>query len=844
MMSPWKRLLPILCLCVCALGSVKAAGLAGSFSSELDTDHYDCVLTLLPATTASRTNAVRLTLEWGTGKGYLQAVITKTSITLYSIQGSKKVQIGQATPAIISGAPYHLVLMRRGSSLGLMHNDTLLFRGEVPSTGGNEAGIVCDSGWTLAEKPRIQRLEPVIFADDFMRSKDEPGPWKVVSGQWGLSSAWDRIPHGNTNRFSNTMYAQNPFAWVGMNRDGGSATCMVGEPFWEDYTFATAVRAGITGAFGAVVNMTDAKNGLLVRWSPVTDHSARGNRLILYALVNGEGKELASSPGGYLPNQWYKLSLVTSLDGLHVFTDGTERLAVKNIAPWRGGVALYAEGKEGVTFDDVSVYGRTLNTDLLLETQQSQMNQRFAEDRNGMKDWSDSRSDWTAASGLPNHYWFHRDIYGDHEWMAMTVRPTPFTSGELWMTLNGDGQNPTSGDRATIQLSGTPGKVTCTIYHDMKQLATKTIDPLPADVDYTLRFWRVGTKLTLEMDDATIVAATDNSPATGLRPAYRANGCFATARNVLVLSRNMMDYTFANAPADWLDQGTWMPTIRWSCAPQWSFLAGWSRGEASMWHKQRFVGDQSFEAFVGIKMEYPREREIYPNRYRDMAITICGDGLNPRSGYSGVYASSDIGDGSRRLVLMRNGEVVASRPLDDRFKPNQGANHRSWFDLELRKHGATVDFVIKFPWIKNPNNEPEILSLTFTDPKPIAGGLPAIWTTDNGISIARARLNYANPPQPNIDPMVTIDDPWYPDWADLNHPLTLAFPNSASTDAKPITLKTQPLTVPGGDEAAIKPEGQRVTFQPTKTGFHWYKIFATDGEVNSPAFHLNLPVFD
>ncbi len=117
--------------------------------------------------------------------------------------------------------------------------------------------------------------------------------------------------------------------------------------------------------------------------------------------------------------------------------------------------------------------------------------------------------------------------------------------------------------------------------------------------------------LWLEVDGVRMVQVDQCKPAGGLRPIYRADGGFANIQNVVVLNRSMLDYTFANAPVDWQGDGNWMPTVRWACSPEWSYLGGWSRGDAVLWHKERFTGDQALLAFVGPKMEYPREREPY-----------------------------------------------------------------------------------------------------------------------------------------------------------------------------------------------------------------------------------------
>ena len=97
----------------------------------------------------------------------------------------------------------------------------------------------------------------------------------------------------------------------------------------------------------------------------------------------------------------------------------------------------------------------------------------------------------------------------------------------------------------------------------------------------------LGNTLQLQCDGKPVLEATDAQPLPGRHAAYRANGCFALAHDMQVISRNVLEYTFTSAPVDWIGEGTWMPTIRWTCAPQWSFLGGWSRGDAVLWHKER-----------------------------------------------------------------------------------------------------------------------------------------------------------------------------------------------------------------------------------------------------------------
>ncbi|MHB9131632.1 MAG: LamG-like jellyroll fold domain-containing protein [Armatimonadota bacterium] len=823
---------------------VHAAAPGGAFSDELSVTSYDCTLGLTPAKAIAAGATVTLLLDWLDAGNHTRIKIIPATITIDVVAKGKTARVQQFKAGVTPGQPYPFTVLRRGSWLGVICSGALVFRGEVARPTGAQAGVTATGAWSV-DSARIQRLEPVVFADNFMRTADEPGAWAIRSGEWKLQSAWDQDPHGNTNRFTFTDYAQNPFAWVGRST-GAFALCTAGEAFWEDYTFTTAVCPPATGAVGVLVNAVDGKNGLLLRWSPANDRGAQGNRLILYRMSAGQLTKLSEEQGGYVPKQWYQLSVVSNLEGVTVLVDKQPRLTVKDVSPWRGGVGLYAEGKEAAVFDDITVYGRGVKKDLLTENRVAQANQRFTNDSKGMKEWSTELGEWTSFPDAPGTRLSRQHFYGDH-WITLTLKPRAVSTStaplaapavakvnELSMVLNSDGKEITSGYRAVLQLTAEGQKPAVTLYRNTTKLASKVIATLTPNEAYALRLARRDNRVWVELDGKTVLEGVDKAPLAGLLPAYRASGCYAGVDNVVVVGRNQLDYIFADAPVDWLAQGTWIPTIRWSCSPSWSFLAGWSRGEAALWHKQRFTGDQSFEAFVAPKMEYPRQRALYEFRYRDMAITICGDGRNPRSGYSGIFMASGS-DGSRqeRTVLLRNGVEVASIPVPTAEVPNKDNSHRNWFDLVLYKRGSTVEF-----WVEG------VKRLTYTDPNPLDGGVPAIWTQDNGISIARARLHFANAPQPRTDRQVILGDPWHPEWANVKTPLPLDFSGAWSTSGKPVRVQATPEEAPAGDEKAMTTSNEGTIFTPLKAGQHWYRISAGDGENQSADFHLALPVFD
>jgi len=825
---------------VCGLlqsGPCRAAQAIEWFGTA-DGDRYDCRLDFTLDQHLSTGSSLAVLLEAAENGDGVCLTLTRRELAVEVIDRGKRK--GYIKTPCTPGEKLQFTVMRRGGKLGVLLGDVLIPFTPVPRGKGDRAGTIAGTGWTV-EDARVQPLEPVVFADNFMRTADESGGWTINRGQWGLQSAWDRDPKGGSLKFSYAEYALNPFAWAGRAETGG-ALCTVGQPFWEDYTVTAAVCPPLDGSAGVAVNYAGPDCYLLARWTPANDRGPRGNRLELLRVTAGKETLITSAPGGYLPGQWYRLSVDSTLDGVRVLIDGQERLVAHGLDLFRGAVGLYVEGANPATFDDVTVYGHAVKTDLIAEQQQAHLSDRFTEDHKGMGEWVAAGSNWTPMPGAPGFRAHRLDFYGDH-WMTVPLtagaRAPAFSAtspaaqpaaNALTMILNGDGASKDAGYRAILEQSADGKALACALYRNARKLTEKQCPPLDPTEAYTVRFAHMAGRLRLEMDGEPLLDAPDGGALPGLRPAYGASGSLARVGDVLVLGRNLLDYSFTDSPVDWLTEGAWMATTRWSCSNQWSFLGGWSRGDAVLWNKQRFTGDQTFEAYVAPKMEYPREQETYWMRYRDMGIVICGDGHDARTGYTGIAGVPDeAGNPNRRSILLRNGKIVATAGWQF---PVAGDGHTMWFDLMLRKRGNIVEF-----WIEG---RPVI---TFTDDQPIDSGVPGVLAVNNGMAVARARLAFANPPAPRTDPLLTIDDPWYPAWANVGRPLSLDFPHTFDTTGKPVHLEAVPREVPAAEKATPAVEGTRVTIVPQAPGDHWYQVRASDGKYASPAFHITLPVF-
>lgn len=193
------------------------------------------------------------------------------------------------------------------------------------------------------------------------------------------------------------------------------------------------------------------------------------------------------------------------------------------------------------------------------------------------------------------------------------------------------------------------------------------------------------------------------------------------------------DYTFSTAPTDWQPvSGEWEIVNRFACDPRWTFYGGWGPQVAAVWNKHRFAGDVVVEAYVAFKHGVRTGGWSY--QPTDLCLTLCGDGRNPGSGYSFIYA----GDHNRRTMIWRQERLLAatseprflSPSLAQGFPPAEEF-HRRWWRLEARRIGRQISF-----WIDGEK------ALEVEDPDPLWGGQVGIWTVRNGIMVARVRIFY------------------------------------------------------------------------------------------------------
>ena len=191
-----------------------------------------------------------------------------------------------------------------------------------------------------------------------------------------------------------------------------------------------------------------------------------------------------------------------------------------------------------------------------------------------------------------------------------------------------------------------------------------------------------------------------------------------------IYSKHTWNELFEQAPTQWYwRDGMFGMNSRWSCQPDWNFMAGQSHALAAFFSKAAYYGDQEFECFMSLRMAVPEELNYYIRH--SLCVSFCTDGLNLDSGYTLIFS----GERNTRTFLLKRGKEIAST-TNPRFLMPTGASHLNvhykWWNFDLKK--ADNRIVAKL-------NGGTIFDVA--DPDPIDGGHQAFWSVANGFVVAR-----------------------------------------------------------------------------------------------------------
>jgi hypothetical protein len=591
------------------------------------------------------------------------------------------------------------LLIRRGlRTLSVIGGAAELLRASTGLTPGGAFAV--HAGSVGLVQPLCQPAAPAVFDDDFMREPDSPTPWTPVSG------AWRNLGVGNEE------YSVNGFHYVGKS-DQTPALATAGDWFWEDYWYSAAVQLASAGAqVGLCALVQD--NGDYVAFT-ADPAGAEGAKLRLVRRLAGSDTLLAEIDGGLALNQWYRLGMRMSGGTIEAVLDGRQVLSCPN-PEVRGGYIGLLVRNGSARFDDAVVRPNSEPMRELRDEGSPLAELPVSLGPHDSLTWASPATPWEADPERPSLLWHDGFFPRDFD-LSLKVRPVAERAMRRFILAPSFGAPEDQRLAVTLLLEPGSAAATVALQRPAGKPASKRVK---LQDDATLEVTRRADRLVVLWCGAPLLKV-DNA-GVYRRAALEVFGPPVRAKDLTAQSASARDYVFGVAPTDWwVSSGEWQVSARWACDDRWSWLAGWGTGDAAIWSKRRFDGDQAVDFWVGVKMTAPGGAET--QRCRDYNLVICGDQQNPRSGYSFILG----GDGGVKTQLLRNGQVVAEAPT---IRVPAGYNvHHCWF----RVRASRIGNVISYDFERRP-------VFRYEDPDPLPGGYVGLWTRNSGILIPRVTI--------------------------------------------------------------------------------------------------------
>jgi len=209
------------------------------------------------------------------------------------------------------------------------------------------AGLVYRKPEVTSIRLRTYDCGEVYFGDDFM--SDVAQQWTPQEGTW-------RILKGKT-----VTKTSNPFSYSGQRteRPAISIAEKPGSMNWDTYSASVTARDEGGAAVGLLYYVADKQNYHLFRCG---SRQSQKPALELVGVRDGREKILATTPGGLIPNQFYRLRVDVDGTTARAYIDDNLVLTAADETLIGGTIGLYTDSKLGATFDDIFVrdigYGR------------------------------------------------------------------------------------------------------------------------------------------------------------------------------------------------------------------------------------------------------------------------------------------------------------------------------------------------------------------------------------------------------------------------------------------------------------------------------------------------------
>ena len=541
-------------------------------------------------------------------------------------------------------------------------------------------------GVAPAPEVTVVRASEIYASDDFMRSKDEATVWRTLSGHWGIESV------------NNPGLSANAFVYSGRGADSAPAVAVLGEPWWDDYSFEVSAKPVAGANVGLLFRYVDEANHYALRQASGT----AGESLQLVRVEGGRETVLKEARGRLRPGQWGRLRITAFGSRLTAHVDDREVLSAQDSTLAFGMIGLRVAGEAGADFDDMFVRG------------QRGIIEEF---RTGVVTWQRKGGEWTVRQGTPatgpslraigpprDSTRPHAKLLAGHDSWAdsrLSVEVNPNSKGTFGIVTRY--QDETDHDLFLYDTKAGTYSFVSVRGGEQRVVGRAPAEPMTAVRSLSVRL--VDGVTICEVDGARVLSHfnADLAPGkVGLCVARESSAGFRglavtfpePARPVLTkLDTFAAETTMANwaaAKSDWRK----IPT---DC---------WGRKVPVEWHRGGFPGGGSMQ--IGGAFD--------PTKNGALHLFICcdvsaeGKTRRLKSGYQATIRSDAHGGDGGAVTLARNGDEVATEEL-----AGLGANSR----VVLKK---VADYVVV-------DIDGEVV-LAFKDESPLAGWRVG-YSTDN-----------------------------------------------------------------------------------------------------------------